>query len=90
MAICIQENGAGCLKLLDKGMKAKDFVCPRCMRAQRKPMPVRHPYPLRFPILIHVSLVQGRRLHTQSQVLTAYHEPALGGIFEPRQRVNLL
>ncbi|KAI9459596.1 hypothetical protein HD554DRAFT_2041823, partial [Boletus coccyginus] len=35
----ILDNGAGCIKLLDSTMKAKDFVCPRCMRAKRKPMP---------------------------------------------------
>lgn len=85
MTICIQENGVGCLKLLDKGLKAKDFICPRCMRAQRKPMPVRHASPLRIPMLIHVSLVQGRELRTQSPVLTAFHEPTLGGILEPWQ-----
>ena len=46
MALCIQDNSAGCIKLLDRTMKAKDFVCPRCMRAKRRPMPVRRTYSL--------------------------------------------
>ncbi|KIJ57995.1 hypothetical protein HYDPIDRAFT_34599, partial [Hydnomerulius pinastri MD-312] len=38
MKICVQRNSPGCIKLLGK-VRQESFVCPRCMRAMRIPMP---------------------------------------------------